>query len=74
MVAIAATQEDDHAAQTCHRRNRDAVRRCDRQRTPQGNWPDRPIKFIVHVAAGGGVDLNARILADRLTSSFRSAC
>lgn len=32
----------------------------------QSSWPDRPIKFIVNVAAGGGVDLNARILADRL--------
>ena len=29
-------------------------------------WPDRPIRFVVHVAAGGGVDLMARILADRL--------
>ena len=27
----------------------------------QGNWPDRPIKFVVHVAAGGGVDLMARV-------------
>ena len=33
-------------------------------------WPDRPIKFIVHVAAGGGVDLNARILADRLNQQL----
>jgi hypothetical protein len=24
-------------------------------------WPDRPIRFVVHVAAGGGVDLMARI-------------
>ena len=32
----------------------------------QGTWPDRPIKFLVHVAAGGGFDLMARILADRL--------
>ena len=36
----------------------------------QGSWPDRPIKFIVHVAAGGGVDLNARILADRLSKQL----
>jgi tripartite-type tricarboxylate transporter receptor subunit TctC len=36
----------------------------------QSNWPDRPIKFIVHVAAGGGVDLNARILADRLNQQL----
>ncbi len=32
----------------------------------QSSWPDRPIKFIVHVAAGGGVDLMARVLAERL--------
>jgi len=36
----------------------------------QGNWPDRPIRFIVPVAAGGGVDLNARILADRLNQQL----
>lgn len=29
-------------------------------------WPDRPIRLIVPVAAGGGVDLMARILVDRL--------
>lgn len=32
----------------------------------QATWPDRPIKFIVHVAAGGGFDLMARVLANRL--------
>jgi tripartite-type tricarboxylate transporter receptor subunit TctC len=32
----------------------------------QDSWPDHPIKFVVHVAAGGGFDLMARILADRL--------
>jgi tripartite-type tricarboxylate transporter receptor subunit TctC len=32
----------------------------------QSSWPDRPIKFVVHVAAGGGFDLMARVLADRL--------
>ncbi len=36
----------------------------------QANWPDRPIKFIVPVAAGGGVDLNARIVADRLSKQL----
>jgi tripartite-type tricarboxylate transporter receptor subunit TctC len=36
----------------------------------QGIWPERPIRFIVHVAAGGGVDLNARILADRLNQQL----
>jgi tripartite-type tricarboxylate transporter receptor subunit TctC len=33
----------------------------------QSQWPDHPIKFVVHVAAGGGFDLMARILADRLS-------
>ena len=32
----------------------------------QQTWPDRPIKFVVHVEAGGGFDLMARVLADRL--------
>jgi len=36
----------------------------------QGNWPDRPIKFVVHVAAGGGVDLMARVLADKLSQQM----
>ena len=40
------------------------------QAQAQSNWPDRPIKFIVHVAAGGGVDLNARILGDRLSKQL----
>lgn len=31
------------------------------------SWPVRPIKLVVPVAAGGGVDLMARILADRLS-------
>jgi tripartite-type tricarboxylate transporter receptor subunit TctC len=30
------------------------------------DWPDRPIRLVVPVAAGGGVDLMARILTDRL--------
>lgn len=29
-------------------------------------WPDRPIKLLVTSAAGGGIDLMARILADSL--------
>ncbi len=36
----------------------------------QDKWPDRPIRFVVHVAAGGGVDLNARILADQLSKQL----
>jgi len=33
----------------------------------QDNWPDRPIRLLVPVAAGGGIDLMARILADGLS-------
>ena len=36
----------------------------------QATWPDRPIKFVVHVAAGGGFDLMARVLADRLSQQL----
>jgi tripartite-type tricarboxylate transporter receptor subunit TctC len=33
----------------------------------QQSWPDRPIRFLVTSAAGGGIDLMARILADGLS-------
>ena len=33
----------------------------------QATWPDRPIKLIVTSAAGGGIDLMARILVDGLS-------
>lgn len=33
----------------------------------QDAWPDRPIRLIVTSAAGGGIDLMARILADGLS-------
>jgi tripartite-type tricarboxylate transporter receptor subunit TctC len=36
----------------------------------QAAWPERPIRFIVPVAAGGGVDLMARILVDRLNQQL----
>lgn len=32
----------------------------------QDSWPDRPLRFLVTSAAGGGIDLMARILADGL--------
>src|SRR5262245_7930223 len=33
-------------------------------------WPDRPVKIIVPYAAGGGTDVLARVLADRLSDAF----
>jgi tripartite-type tricarboxylate transporter receptor subunit TctC len=33
----------------------------------QDTWPDRPIRLIVTSAAGGGIDLMARIMADGLS-------
>jgi tripartite-type tricarboxylate transporter receptor subunit TctC len=36
----------------------------------QSSWPERPVKFVVHVAAGGGFDLMARILAERLSQQL----
>jgi tripartite-type tricarboxylate transporter receptor subunit TctC len=34
--------------------------------SPDTNYPSRAIKIVVSVAAGGGVDLSARIVADQL--------
>ena len=39
----------------------------------QAAWPERSIRFIVPVAAGGGVDIMSRILADRLSQRLLSA-
>lgn len=33
-------------------------------------WPDRPVKVIVPYAAGGGTDVLARVMADRLSDAF----
>lgn len=32
----------------------------------QGKWPERPVRFIVPFAAGGGVDIASRVVADKL--------
>jgi len=34
------------------------------------SWPDRPVKIVVPYAAGGGTDVLARIMADRLRDAF----
>jgi tripartite-type tricarboxylate transporter receptor subunit TctC len=39
----------------------------------QEKWPDRPIRLIVTSAAGGGIDLMARILADGLSRQLPKA-
>lgn len=33
----------------------------------QSSWPDRPVKLLVTSAAGGGIDLMARVLADAMS-------
>jgi len=34
------------------------------------NWPQRPVKFIVTLGPGSGVDFGARLLADRLSKRW----
>ncbi len=41
-----------------------------RQAMAEQQWPDRPIRLIVPVAAGGGVDLMARLLAEGLSQQL----
>ena len=33
---------------------------------PSGQWPQRPIRFIIPLGPGSGVDITARLLADKL--------
>ena len=40
------------------------------QRDPAADFPNRPIKLICPFAPGGGVDLTARTIAQRLTESW----
>jgi len=41
--------------------------------TAQDNYPSRPVKIIAPQAPGGGVDLVARIIADRLGTAMHQA-
>ena len=34
------------------------------------DWPNRPIRFIVHLAAGGGLDFIARLIGEHLSRSL----
>jgi tripartite-type tricarboxylate transporter receptor subunit TctC len=33
----------------------------------QPAWPSRPVRFIIPLGAGSGVDISARLLADKLS-------
>jgi tripartite-type tricarboxylate transporter receptor subunit TctC len=41
-----------------------------RAQTSVQSWPQRPVKFIVPFGPGAGVDIGARLLADRLTARW----
>src|SRR5262245_62972036 len=34
------------------------------------NWPQRPVRFLVTLGAGSGIDIGTRLLADRLTKRW----
>ena len=34
------------------------------------DWPNRPVRFIVHLAAGGGLDFIARVVGDPISRSI----
>jgi tripartite-type tricarboxylate transporter receptor subunit TctC len=34
------------------------------------DWPNRPVRFIVHLAAGGGLDFIARLVGENLSRQF----
>ncbi|HEY2138388.1 MAG TPA: tripartite tricarboxylate transporter substrate binding protein [Xanthobacteraceae bacterium] len=38
--------------------------------TPAQTWPQRPVRFIVTLGAGSGVDIGARLFADRLSARW----
>jgi tripartite-type tricarboxylate transporter receptor subunit TctC len=36
----------------------------------QGNWPTRPVRFIIPLGPGSGVDITARLVADKLSAKW----
>src|SRR6476646_1101025 len=34
------------------------------------DWPNRPVRFIVHLAAGGGLDFIARLVGEPISRSI----
>jgi len=40
------------------------------QGNSQGNWPTRPVRFILPLGPGAGVDITARLVADRLSAKW----
>src|SRR5438128_3378798 len=38
--------------------------------SPAQTWPQRPVKFLVTLGAGAGVDIGTRLLADRLSARW----
>src|SRR5882724_1651733 len=38
--------------------------------SPAQNWPQRPVKFLVTLGPGAGVDIGTRLLGDRLSARW----
>jgi tripartite-type tricarboxylate transporter receptor subunit TctC len=38
--------------------------------TAAQTWPDRPVKFVIPLGPGAGVDITARLLADKLSAKW----
>jgi tripartite-type tricarboxylate transporter receptor subunit TctC len=39
----------------------------------QQDWPNRPIRFIVPLAAGGGLDFVARVVGEHMARELRQS-